>query len=145
MKMTPAGAADTVTGRARASVLGSGCRRHQVKFMLIHYIAESDLFDEHGQEIEDPEDLRLMVAWDTEMTERGILVGGGVLDRPGTTTMLRVRGGEVLVTDGPFAETKEQIAGYSVLECADLAEAIEVSARHPTAAFGTFELRPYLR
>ncbi len=45
--------------------------------------------------------------------------------------------------DGPFAETKEQIAGYCVLDCADLAEAIEVSSRHPTVRYGTFELRPY--
>jgi hypothetical protein len=49
----------------------------------------------------------------------------------------------VLVSDGPFAETKEQIAGYTVLECADMEEAIEVAARHPTATFGAFELRPY--
>jgi len=49
--------------------------------------------------------------------------------------------GEVLVTAGPFAETKEQIAGYIVLECADLAEAIEISSRHPTVRYGGFELR----
>ena len=76
------------------------------------------------------------------MDARGILVGGGVLAPPGEATTLRVRNGEVLAVDGPFAETKEQIAGYSVLECADLDEAIEVSARHPTARYGTFELRP---
>ena len=117
-----------------------------MKFMLIHYIDESVLqFDENGEEIEDPEETRIREAWDNEMKERGIHVGGGVLDRPRTTTTLRVRGGEVLVTDGPFAETKEQIAGYIMLECADLDEAIEVSSRHPTAAYGTFELRPYLQ
>ena len=77
------------------------------------------------------------------MIKRGILVGGGVLRPPRETTTVRVRQGEVLVVDGPFAETKEQIAGYSVLECADLAEAIEVSSRHPTVRYGTFELRPY--
>jgi hypothetical protein len=48
------------------------------------------------------------------------------------------------VTDGPFAETKEQIAGIDVLECASLQEAIELAARHPTARAGTFELRPFL-
>jgi hypothetical protein len=116
-----------------------------VKFMMIHYIDESVLpFDENGEEIEDPEETRVREAWDKEMKERGIHAGGGVLDRPGSTTTLRVRGGQVLVTDGPFAETKEQIAGYVVLECADLDEAIEVSSRHPTAAYGTFELRPYV-
>jgi hypothetical protein len=117
-----------------------------VKFMLIHYIDESALrFDESGEEIEDPEETRIREAWDKEMEERGIFVGGGVLDRPATTTTLRVRGGEVLVSDGPFAETKEQIAGYTVLECTDLDQAIEVSSRHPTAAYGTFELRPYVQ
>jgi len=50
----------------------------------------------------------------------------------------------VLLSDGPYAETKEQMAGYMVLECADLDEAIELAARHPSAALGTFEVRPIL-
>ncbi len=80
----------------------------------------------------------------TGPARRGILVGGGALQPVRETAMLRVRNGELLVSDGPFAETKEQMAGYSVLECADLDEAIEVSSRHPTAKIGTFELRPFL-
>jgi hypothetical protein len=48
-----------------------------------------------------------------------------------------------MVTDGPFAETKEQIAGFDVLECADLDEALEVAAKHPMAKFGILELRPF--
>jgi hypothetical protein len=48
-----------------------------------------------------------------------------------------------MVTDGPFAETKEQIAGFDVLECADLDEALEVAAKHPMAKFGMLELRPF--
>jgi hypothetical protein len=116
-----------------------------MRFMMIHYIDESVLSrDENGEEIEDREETRIREAWDEEMRQRGILVGGGVLDRPGRTTTLRVRGGQVLITDGPFAETKEQIAGYAVLECADLTEAIEVSSRHPTGTYGTFELRAYV-
>jgi hypothetical protein len=115
-----------------------------MKFMMIHYIDEAVL----NWESNDGEDLEFdaaLEAWDTEMQERGILVGGGVLQAPGKATTLRVRDGEILVADGPFAETKEQIAGYAVLECADMAEAIEVCARHPTGAVGTFELRPYLQ
>jgi hypothetical protein len=116
-----------------------------MRFMMIHYIDQSVLqFDENGEEIEDLEETRIREAWDKEMIERGILVGGGVLDRPHTTKTLRVRGGEVLMTDGPFTETKEQIAGYAILECADVEEALEVSSRHPTGRYGTFELRPYL-
>jgi hypothetical protein len=112
-----------------------------MRFMMIHYIDESVL---NGEATEDPEETRIREAWDEEMRKRGILVGGGVLVRPDRTTTLRVRDGKVLITDGPFAETKEQIAGYAVLECADLAEAIEVSSRHPTGTYGTFELRPYV-
>lgn len=116
-----------------------------MRFMMIHYIDESVLaWDENGEATEDPEETRIREAWDEEMIQRGILVGGGVLDRPDRTTTLRVRDGKALITDGPFAETKEQIAGYAVLECADLAEAIEVSSRHPTGAYGTFELRQYV-
>ena len=51
-------------------------------------------------------------------------------------TTVRVRDGEVLLADGPFAETKEQIAGFDIVECADLDEAIEVAAKHPMARFG---------
>jgi len=115
-----------------------------MRYLLIHYIDESIFWDENGQEIEDPEELQALEAWDSEMKSRGILVGGGALQPVRETTMLRVRGGEVLVSDGPFAETKEQMAGYSVLECADRDEAIEVASRHPTAKIGTFELRPFL-
>ena len=111
-----------------------------MKYMLIHYIDAATL---NAEEPEDPAETRERHAWDEEMDARGILVGGGVLQPPREATTLRVRNGEVLAVDGPFAETKEQIAGYSVLECGDLAEAIEISSRHPTARYGTFELRPY--
>ena len=53
------------------------------------------------------------------------------------------RTGEVLISDGPFAETKEQIAGFDVLECASLDEAIEVAVKHPVARFGSLDVRPF--
>jgi hypothetical protein len=112
--------------------------------MLIHYIDESVLgWGADGHELPDPEADKELEAWDDEMIARGILVGGGALRPVRETTTLRVRDGELMVSDGPFAETKEQIAGYSVLQCASLQEAIEVSSRHPTARIGTFELRPF--
>jgi hypothetical protein len=115
-----------------------------MRFMLIHYINEALLrFDEDGNEIEDPDEERALDAWDDEMKARGILVGGGRLRPVAETITIQARGGGVLKTDGPFAETKEQIAGYCVLECANVDEAVEVSSRHPTASIGTFELRPY--
>ena len=58
-------------------------------------------------------------------------------------TTVRVRKGEVLITDGPFTESKEWIAGFDILECEDLDEAIEIASRHPMARNGRLELRPF--
>jgi len=80
--------------------------------------------------------------WTEEMEHRGIIRGGGGLHPPSDATTIRVREGQVLLTDGPFAETKEQIGGYCVIECADLDEAIDVASRHPAATYGTIEVRP---
>ena len=55
---------------------------------------------------------------------------------------MRVREDEVLLSDGPFAESKEQMGGFDIVECADLDDAIEVASRHPVAKFGTIEIRP---
>ena len=77
-----------------------------------------------------------------EMTERGVLRGGNRLRLTSDATTVRVRNGEVLATDGPFAETKEQLAGYFLVECKDLDEAIEVAALIPGAKDGSVEVRP---
>jgi hypothetical protein len=115
-----------------------------VKYLMLHYIDESTLtWGEGKHEVSDPAEEQALKAWDEEMIARGILVGGAVLRPTSETAVLQVRDGEFLVSDGPFAETKEQIAGYCVLECASRDEAIEVALRHPTAQFGTFELRPF--
>jgi hypothetical protein len=70
------------------------------------------------------------------------LIGDRVRPAADATTVRR-RGGKVLVTDGPFAESREWIVGFDVLECADLDEAIAVAAEHPMAAAGRLELRPF--
>jgi hypothetical protein len=82
------------------------------------------------------------VAWAEEMTRRGVLVSGEVLQPPEAATTVRVRDGEVLLADGPFAETKEQVGGLSVIECADRDEALAVAAAHPVARYGMVEVRP---
>jgi hypothetical protein len=116
-----------------------------MKYMIIHYIDEGILNGAEDGDVEaNAAAERQLNALDEELEARGILVGGGVLDAPRSGATVRVRDGEVLIADGPFAETKEQIAGYSVLECSDLAQAIEVTSRHPTARFGILEVRPYL-
>ena len=77
-----------------------------------------------------------------DITDRGILKDSAPLQPVATATTVQVRDGEVVTTDGPFAETKEQLAGYFVLECANLDEAIELAARLPAAAAGSIEVRP---
>ena len=116
-----------------------------MRYLLFHCLDESaevspdDDSDVPGSPAEVAQD-----AWDAEMKARGVMLSGARLAPVRDARTVRVRGGEVLVTDGPFAETKEQIAGVDVLECADLDEAIEVASGHPTAKIGTFELRPFL-
>ncbi len=82
-------------------------------------------------------------AWVKEGEERGIRVEGERLRPPGDAKLLRFRAGELIVSDGPFAESKEWIAGYDILECKDLAEAIDYASRHPMARAGQIEVRPF--
>ena len=72
------------------------------------------------------------------------ILGGNALQPTATATTVRVRGDERLVTDGPFAETKEQLGGYYLLECKDLDEAIEWAAKIPGAKSGSIEVRPIM-
>ena len=82
--------------------------------------------------------------WMEDMTGRGALTAAGGLRPPAEAKTIRVRRRKLLLADGPFAETKEQIAGFAVIECADLATAVEAAARHPAAGYGTIEVRPML-
>jgi hypothetical protein len=77
-----------------------------------------------------------------EMGRRGVLQGGERLRNTTDATTVQVRDGELLVADGPFAETKEQVGGYYVVDCKDLDEAIEVASKIPGARVGTIEVRP---
>jgi hypothetical protein len=80
--------------------------------------------------------------WAEEMERRGVLRGVEGLRPPSDATTVRLRGDQVLLSDGPFAETKDQIGGYCLIECADLDEAIEVASKHPWAKVGMIEVRP---
>jgi hypothetical protein len=81
-------------------------------------------------------------AWDAEVDARGIRRGGARPRPSSDASTVRVRDGEVLVSDGPFAETKEQMGGFDIIKCASLGEAVEIAARHPAAASGAIEDRP---
>jgi hypothetical protein len=84
-----------------------------------------------------------MDAWLKDVDGRGVRLLGNQLRPVSDATTVRMRGGDVLVADGPFAETKEQIAGFDIIECEDLDEAIDVASRHPVARFGSIEVRPF--
>jgi len=72
-----------------------------------------------------------------------VRVTGHELDKTSTAKTVRVRQGEVLVTDGPFTESKEWIVGFDILDCPDIETAVRIAARHPVAYGGRIEVRPY--
>jgi hypothetical protein len=94
-----------------------------------------------------PEELavlqREIPRWVQEMDRRGVRLFGRELDLPETAVTVRVRDGQTLVSDGPFAETKEFIAGFDLIECARLDEAVEAAATCPISWFQALEIRPF--
>lgn len=82
------------------------------------------------------------LAFGERIDESGHRLGGEALQPVDTATTVRVRDGKVSVTDGPFAETKEQLAGFYLIDAADLDEALEVASEIPPARVGTIEVRP---
>ena len=110
-----------------------------MKYMLMFWVDES-------AEVTADEDAAMMIAvksWVENMSERGVRLHGGPLRSADEAKIVRVHDDELLVSDGPFAETKEQIGGYDVVECADLDTAIQVAAGHPLARTARVEVRPF--
>jgi hypothetical protein len=114
----------------------------RMKYALTIYV------DEAGRESASEEERqaisRAYMELSREMEQKGVLVAGEGLYPTPTATTVRVRDGERKVTDGPFAETKEQLGGFYVLDCRDLDEAIEWAAKIPGAQSGTVEVRPVM-
>jgi hypothetical protein len=81
-------------------------------------------------------------AFTESIQKSGQFIGGNPLQSVSTASTVRVREGKVSVTDGPFAETKEQLGGYYLIEAKDLNEAIQVASHIPSARFGSIEVRP---
>lgn len=81
-------------------------------------------------------------AYDDQLRANGHFTGGEALQRPETAKTLRPVNGKVVVTDGPFAETKEQLGGILILEARDLNHALDLISKHPGAKFGPWEIRP---
>jgi hypothetical protein len=81
--------------------------------------------------------------WVAEVESRTLRHDGDRLRPPSAATTVRRRDGEVLVSDGPFVETREYIGGFDILECENLDEAIELASKHPVATVGAIEIRPF--
>lgn len=94
--------------------------------------AESDGANDDGPDIE---------TWLEEVSTRRLL--GAQLAPPTDAVTVRRRKGDTVLTDGPYAETKEWIAGFDLIECEDMDTAIRIASRHPVARFGMIEVRPY--
>jgi hypothetical protein len=114
-----------------------------MRYMLLVYSKETEM-----ERLSPEEEQRIRAGHWTVMDEtakRGIFRGAEPLKPTGTATTVRLAGGKPLITDGPFAETKEQLAGYYILDCEDLDEAIGWAAKIPTACqggAGCIEIRP---
>lgn len=108
-----------------------------MKYMLLVYTAEDVWTDEERQSCY-AESIELT----HDLNARGQFVGANPLQPVATATSVRVRDGKRMVTDGPFAETREQLGGYFLVEATDLNEAISIAARIPGARKGTVEVRP---
>jgi hypothetical protein len=83
-----------------------------------------------------------VAAWCDEMDGRGVRLLGHVFGRPAESRTIRTQGGETTVDEGPVTEQNFEIAGFNILDCADLEEAVEVASKNPGASFGILELRP---
>jgi hypothetical protein len=115
-------------------------RRDAMRYMLLIYGPERDMSDMP----QDPAAMEPWTAYTEWLRRRGWMEAGEPLDETKTATSVRVHDGERVVTDGPFAETKEALGGYYILDVANLDDAIEAAARCPGALYGTIELRPIL-
>jgi hypothetical protein len=92
----------------------------------------------------DPDVYAAYMAYTTELRESGAMVAGDGLEGLDAATTVRVRNAETLVSDGPFAETKEMLAGYYLVDVPDLDAALKWAAKIPAAEFGSIEVRPVM-
>jgi hypothetical protein len=110
-----------------------------MRYLLLIYTQETDE--------QPPEDVAnashaAYAAFTADVKARGLFQAGEALAPTSTATTVRLVDGEVIATDGPFAETKEALGGFYLIEARDLDEAIEIAAKIPAAAFGSIEVRP---
>ena len=107
-----------------------------MQYMLLIYS------NENGAAEGDPDVLKRYGTFTEDVRENGKLVTADRLQPTAAATTVRIRNGETLVTDGPFAETKEQLGGYYLVDAADMDEALKIAKRIPSARYGSIEVRP---
>jgi hypothetical protein len=111
-----------------------------MKFLLLLYGDESaDASPEDLQRIMDE-----YVKYDEQVKKAGVLLAGEGLEASNAATTIRIRGGETVQSDGPFAETREQLGGFYLLECRDRDEALHWASKLPAASDGSVEIRPVI-
>lgn len=113
-----------------------------MKYMLLIY-ANQETIANMGEE-ERANHMMSYFAFNEAASQKTTILGGEGLVGPDAATMLRVRDGKTLTTDGPFAETKEQLGGYYLIDAANLDEALEIAAMIPDAKYGAIEVRPVM-
>ena len=113
-----------------------------MKYALLIYASEQDWASQTEEESQ--AQFQEYMAFTKDIVDRGIYKGGEALQQIATATTVRVRDGETLTTDGPFAETKEQLGGFYLVEAKDLDEAIEIATRIPDVRRGSIEVRPIM-
>lgn len=112
-----------------------------MQYLLLIYQAEAGAATA-ADDAEMASELAAYAGFTREARERDLYVAGEALEPTSTATSVRIRDGRTVVTDGPFAETKEALGGFYLLDCRDLDEAIEMAAKIPAARRGTIEVRP---
>ncbi len=113
-----------------------------MQYLCLIYEAESSIPSRPAEEQEAI--MGEYFAFTNDVREQGKLVAGDALMPTETATTVRIRDGNTVTTDGPFAETKEQLGGYYLLECEDLDEAIALASKIPSARWGSIEVRPLM-
>src|SRR5262249_55555943 len=116
------------------------CVEEVMKFVCLGY-ADLKKMKEFSQQ-EMSARMEECFAYDDELRRGGHFLGGEALQMPEQAATVRMRDGEVAVTDGPYAETKEQLGGILLLEARDLAHAVALMSKHPGVQYGPFEIRP---
>ena len=114
-----------------------------MQYLLLIYTNEKTDQDWTPEQRE--KDFGRYYAFTEKVKQLGVYLGGEALQPTRTATSVRVKNGKMLTTDGPFAETKEQLGGFYLLDCKDLDQALQLAAEIPASEYGTIEVRPVMK